>query len=146
MLSQRTSRLTVPQHYQVRALNSSGSSSSSNVVSQLSLTLAPGILPASLIQATSFTAHWMPVAGTTNYQLEVSSDYAFTSIIVSLNPGSLVTSALSCSRTKPGNVEIFVQPKSSILSRWTHTHFPCLARKNSVCITGMTINRWYRIS
>ncbi len=72
-------------YYRVRAYNTGGTSSSSNIISQLTPSGPPTAIAASNIQSSSFSANWNAVAGATGYRIDVATDNGFTSILGSYN-------------------------------------------------------------
>jgi len=70
-------------YYRVRAVNASGTSPNSNVITQITSPnppAAPAVSSATAITTTSFTANWSAVTGAVSYQLDVSTSNTFTSI------------------------------------------------------------------
>ncbi len=61
-------------YYRIRSTNVSGSSPSSDAVSQITVPADPIATDATSIGQTSITANWDPVTGSDNYYLEVSSN------------------------------------------------------------------------
>jgi photosystem II stability/assembly factor-like uncharacterized protein len=75
-------------YYRVRATNTGGSGSNSNVVSPVTLPnapLAPTATAASNLSATGFTANWTAAANSTGYRLDVATDNGFTSFAAGYN-------------------------------------------------------------
>src|SRR5205085_11097780 len=65
--------------YRVRAQNTAGESTQSNVITVTTALpsvapIAPNAIAATLITQTTFTANWTAVTGATSYRLDVSSD------------------------------------------------------------------------
>jgi hypothetical protein len=58
-------------YYQVRATNATGTSSSSNPVSQITVTLKPLNFRATSVTSSGFVVQWDAVAGAAGYQLDV---------------------------------------------------------------------------
>ncbi|MBL7851126.1 MAG: fibronectin type III domain-containing protein [Cyclobacteriaceae bacterium] len=71
-------------YVKVRAVNLSGASADSNVISALTLPVAPIGLQGSSIQASSFTAGWAS-AGVSSYRLDVSGASDFSSFVSGYN-------------------------------------------------------------
>lgn len=74
--------------YRVRAVNSSGTSANSNVISlttQASIPTSPNALTASGVQDTSFQANWSTVSNATSYRLDVSLFSSFSSFVSGYN-------------------------------------------------------------
>src|SRR5436190_22799377 len=68
-------------YYRLRAVNSSGQSSNSNVITVLTLPLAPNSLAATNVTGSSFTANWSSVSGVvTDYRLDVSTSDTFSDL------------------------------------------------------------------
>jgi hypothetical protein len=57
--------------YTVKANNTSGISTASNVITVRTVSGVPAAAPATLITENSFTANWVPIEGITSYTLEV---------------------------------------------------------------------------
>jgi hypothetical protein len=68
-------------HYRVRAVNTGGTSGNSNIVSQLTLTLAPVANAATNFSSTGFTANWSATTGASSYRLDVANDNGFSSLV-----------------------------------------------------------------
>ncbi|MDQ7815668.1 MAG: fibronectin type III domain-containing protein [Melioribacteraceae bacterium] len=66
-------------YYRIKAKNGSGNSSVSVTESVITIPTEPGVLSASLIQSTSFTANWNTATGATGYRLDVSTVSDFSS-------------------------------------------------------------------
>jgi hypothetical protein len=75
----------VTYYYRVRGANTTGSSPSSNTISQITISPNPVALAATAITQTSFTANWQAATGATGYLLGVATDAAFTSILSGYN-------------------------------------------------------------
>jgi len=72
-------------YYRVRAYNSGGVSSNSNMITVNTLPnppSAPVAIAATSITETSFTANWLPVNGANNYMIDISQDINFNIIVV----------------------------------------------------------------
>ncbi|MFZ6014323.1 MAG: DUF6443 domain-containing protein, partial [Bacteroidota bacterium] len=68
-------------YYRVRAVNTTGTSVSSNIISLPLLPQAPGALAATEITSNSFKANWYAVPNVTEYRLDVSTNKNFTSFV-----------------------------------------------------------------
>jgi hypothetical protein len=73
-------------YYRVRAVNASGSSQSSTVVSQLILPPPPAQLAISDVTSTSFKLRWQSVPGTVQYEMQVSRSLEFDDPLDGYNP------------------------------------------------------------
>ncbi len=84
-------------YYRLRAANASGTTGNSNVISTITLPTAPASLPATSVSATGFTANWSSVTGASQYNIDISTDNSFSSIISQLTASgtSVSVSALS---------------------------------------------------
>ena len=71
----------ITYYYRVRAVNATGTSSSSNTISEITVPSNPTASAASLVGETSFTANWSAVTGASGYFLDVATDAAFTSLV-----------------------------------------------------------------
>ena len=74
--------------YRVKAYNSGGSSSFSNIISVTTLPYppsAPTTLSAGSITSTAFTAYWNSSSGATGYCLDIATDNAFTVFVTGFN-------------------------------------------------------------
>ncbi|MEJ0029069.1 MAG: fibronectin type III domain-containing protein [Bacteroidota bacterium] len=68
-------------YYRVRALNGSGTSTSSNIITTITAPPAPVASAATSLTQTSFSANWSAAASATGYRLDVSTDPAFGSFV-----------------------------------------------------------------
>lgn len=92
-------------YWRVRAVNASGSSSWTTVRSFTTLLPPPGVtvaLPADSITAGSFRARWIPVAGATSYELDVSADSLFVSFLPGYEDLGLSDTSHVVSGLEPG--------------------------------------------
>ncbi len=64
----------ITYYYRVRAINSTGASANSNIITTLLKPAVPVATTATSVTAVSFTANWGSASGATEYNLEVSSD------------------------------------------------------------------------
>jgi phosphodiesterase/alkaline phosphatase D-like protein len=71
--------------YRVRAVNAAGTSANSDTISVVTVAAAPSVVAASGVFSTSFTARWTAVTGATSYQLDVSTNTTFTSMVLGYN-------------------------------------------------------------
>ncbi len=85
----------VTYYYRVRATNATGTSPSSNTISQITVPADPTSNAASSITQTSFTANWTTSGGATGYLLDVATDAAFTSFVGSYNNFPVVSTSTS---------------------------------------------------
>lgn len=69
----------------IRANNGSGPSDYSSYVTATTGNFTPTALPASTITNSSFQANWVAVSGSSGYNLDVSTDNTFTSILPAYN-------------------------------------------------------------
>ncbi|MBI3124513.1 MAG: fibronectin type III domain-containing protein [Ignavibacteriales bacterium] len=69
-------------YYRVRAFNSSGTSTNSNVINLITVSLAPVANAATTITPSSFDANWNASVGAAKYYLDVATDNGFTSYVV----------------------------------------------------------------
>ncbi len=84
--------------YRVRASNTSGTSTNSDVVTVVTLPPIPSILSASNVQSTSFTANWNSSLSATGYKLDVStlSDFSsFVGVYNNLDVGDVSNSSVT---------------------------------------------------
>ncbi len=72
-------------YFRVRAVNASGTSTNSNVISQLTLPVAPVATAASSVIDVSFSANWGAVGTATGYKLDVSTANDFSSFVSGFN-------------------------------------------------------------
>lgn len=68
-------------YYRVRAYNTGGASSNSNVVNVTTVPATPMAQNATKVSNTSFTANWKNVIGASGYRLDVSTDSSFSSYV-----------------------------------------------------------------
>lgn len=81
--------------YRVRAVNASGTSGNSNVISQITVTATPVAIAATVFTQTGFTANWNSVAGATGYKLDVSDNNLFSTFVSGFsNKDVLATNSL----------------------------------------------------
>ncbi len=92
----------VTYYYQVRSFDAAGTSSSSNTISQITISVAPIALAATVITQTSFTANWSSVPGASGYFIDVASDAAFTSVWSSYNNLSIASNSVIVSGVSSG--------------------------------------------
>ena len=64
-------------YYRLRAVNASGTSADSNVITVLTVPAAPVATAATAIASASFQANWLAAGGATSYRLDVSTSNAF---------------------------------------------------------------------
>ena len=103
-------------YYHVRSANSSGTSPSSNIISQATIPPNPVATAATLITQTSFTANWAASTGADNYFLDVSSDN-FSSFISGYNnqPIGNVTSYVVSNNLSPNTTYYYrVRAQNSV--------------------------------
>ncbi|NOT74396.1 MAG: hypothetical protein HOP08_05660 [Cyclobacteriaceae bacterium] len=67
--------------YRVRAINASGTSVNSNVISQITLSDTPALQPSTEVTISSFVGNWSSVTGAGHYELDVSEESSFNSFI-----------------------------------------------------------------
>ena len=67
--------------YRVRASNVAGTTGNSNIITTVTLPVSPTANAATVISATGFTANWTSVTGATQYNLDLSTDNSFASIL-----------------------------------------------------------------
>ena len=72
-------------YYRLRAVNSSGTSGYSNVISTVAGPPVPVIAPPTGITNSGFTAHWGTSSGATGYRLDVSANSGFSSFVTGYN-------------------------------------------------------------
>jgi hypothetical protein len=72
-------------YYRVRAVNASGASANSNTITVLTLPAAPSLSISGTIQASSLTVAWGSITSATGYQLDVSTNSTFSSMVPSYN-------------------------------------------------------------
>ncbi|NJO01719.1 MAG: fibronectin type III domain-containing protein [Bacteroidia bacterium] len=72
---------TTTYFYRVRAFNTSGVSANSNIRSVIP---APVALEATNLTTSSFMAHWSVVQGANEYEIEVSTDISFSSVVTTV--------------------------------------------------------------
>src|SRR6185369_4029829 len=84
----------VTYYYQVRSSNATGSSPSSNEISQITIPANPVSQAASAIGQTSFTANWLLATGASGYFLDVATDGAFSSVLGGYNNLSVAATSL----------------------------------------------------
>ncbi|BDV44551.1 fibronectin type III [Geotalea uraniireducens] len=89
---------TTTYYYRVRAYNGSGTSGSSNIISQLTAPAAPTASAASAVTFSGFTANWNSASGASGYKLDVATDSGFTSPVAGYankDVGNVTTAAVS---------------------------------------------------
>lgn len=90
----------VTYHARLRAVNSTGTSTSSTSASQITSELsAPTSSAATSVTASSFNANWSAVTGATGYQLDVYSGSSSTSTIYSANFNAFTGTGFASSPT-----------------------------------------------
>jgi hypothetical protein len=72
-------------YYRLRAYNNVGTSVNSNIITAITIPLAPVSSPATLITRDSFTANWNDVTGALGYYLDVATDIGFVSFVSGFN-------------------------------------------------------------
>ena len=75
--------------YRLRALNATGSSANSNVISIITVPPTPVAIAASAVSQTGLTANWNLATGADNYLLDVSSASDFSTFSIGYNAKSL---------------------------------------------------------
>jgi len=68
-------------YYRLRAANASGTSGNSNIISTITVPGAPIANAATVISASGFTANWASATGATQYNLDISTDNTFSSVL-----------------------------------------------------------------
>jgi hypothetical protein len=89
-------------YYRVQAVNANGTSGESNIISQLTTTVAPVATMASAIGETSFTANWSAVTGASEYYFDYSADPAFATIIERADNTPITGTSLTISNESSG--------------------------------------------
>ncbi len=85
-------------HYRLRAVNASGTSSDSNVITVLSAPAAPVATTATSLTASGFNANWDAVTGAASYRLDVSTSNTFGTFVAGfedLNVNNVTTYAVA---------------------------------------------------
>lgn len=85
-------------YYRVRAVDASGTSASSNTITQDTLAAAPTATASTSVTDVTFSANWGAVTGATSYRLDVATDAGFTSFVSGyndLNVGNVVTASVT---------------------------------------------------
>ena len=85
-------------YYRLRAVNASGTSADSNVITVLTVPAAPVATTATAITATGFGANWGAVTGAVSYRLDVSTSNTFGSFVAGYqdqNVGNVLTYAVT---------------------------------------------------
>ncbi|MEJ7645920.1 MAG: fibronectin type III domain-containing protein [Chryseolinea sp.] len=72
-------------YYRVRAVNATGQSANSNVISLISIPPAPVFSATSNITASSLTLNWAATAGASSYRLDISTNARFSSFLSGYN-------------------------------------------------------------
>jgi len=72
-------------HYRVRSYNVAGTSANSNTITTCTLPDAPVASAATAVILTGFSASWIAVTGASGYQLDVSTNQAFSSFVSGFN-------------------------------------------------------------
>ncbi len=80
--------------YRARAINSSGTSGNSNIISTITIPAAPVAIAPTAITNTSFTANWNLSTGATSYTLEWSTNVNFSSLAGSYTSTGIASSYL----------------------------------------------------
>jgi large repetitive protein len=99
--------------YRVRALNASGTSTNSNVITIIGI---PTAVAAGSITMNSFAANWNAVAGATAYRLDVSDDTNFSTFVagwqdVNIAGGAVITKLVNSGLT--ANKEYYYRIRST---------------------------------
>jgi len=79
--------------YRVRSSDGTTISSNSNIINALTIPATPVTSAATDVTQTSFKINWSPVAGATNYRLDVAADEGFTQYLTGLE--NLLVSSVS---------------------------------------------------
>ena len=136
-------------YYQVRSVNGTGSSSSSNTISQITIPANPSSSPASSVTQTSFTANWLSSTGATDYHLDVASDAAFSSILSGYNDLTVTSTSASVTGLSGGTVYYYrvrasnaggVSGNSSSVNLLTIPSTPVAIAATLITQTGFTAN------
>ncbi|MBT1685805.1 DUF6443 domain-containing protein [Dawidia soli] len=92
-------------YYRLRAINSSGQSTNSNIITVLTLPLAPVLNAASSVSSNSFVINWAPVSGVVSgYRVDVSTNSDFSSFVAGYNNISTSGTSLSLSGLSPNTI------------------------------------------
>ena len=92
----------ITYYYRVRAVNVSGTTANSNIISVITVPPAPVAIAATSITQTSFNANWSATTGATGYYLDVSLSSTFTSYVTGYNNlslGNVTTKAVNTNLT-----------------------------------------------
>ncbi len=143
-------------HLRVRAVNASGTSGNSATVITFTIPQAPLPSPATAITSSSFSASWesFSLAGTTGYQLDVSTSSTFSSFVSGYNSLSITTWVSTVNGLAPGTTYYYrvrevnssgVSTNSSTITVLTVPSAPVLGSSTSVLTNGFTAN-WQAVS
>jgi photosystem II stability/assembly factor-like uncharacterized protein len=88
--------------YRLRAVNTSGTSLSSNVISTTTISVAPTANTSIAITSTGLTSNWGAVTGATDYRLDVSVSNAFTSFEGVYNNFTVSGTSIAVTGLTPG--------------------------------------------
>lgn len=136
-------------YYRIRAVNSGGVSTHSNIVSTITLSAAPPANSATSITTISFTANWNPVLGATSYLIDVATDLGFTSILASYNDASVTGTSYVVSSLTPGTLYYYrvraanssgIGANSNTISVVTVPPAPLANAASSVTASSFTAN------
>jgi RHS repeat-associated protein len=135
--------------YRVRALNSSGTSSSSNVITTLSIPAAPQLNGPSSVSTTSFTINWGSVTSATGYRLDVSTDSTFASFLAGYDNLTVSTTSRNVTGLTAGTVYYYrvravnasgTSPNSAMKDTPTKPLAPTANNATSIVTTSFVAN------
>ena len=142
-------------YYRVRAYNSYSSSANSSAITVLTAPSAPGILGATPISTTRFTANWNASTGATGYYLDVSTVSDFASYVTGYNSIDIGnTTSYSVSGLSGGTTYYYraraynsggTSPSSSSQTALTAPAAPTATAAASIATTSFSAN-WNTVS
>ena len=135
--------------YRVRAEDASGPSANSNIITQLTIPVAPTATAATSVTGTSFTANWGSVTGATSYRLDVATDNGFTTFVSGFNDLTVGGTSQSVTGLSSGVTYYYrvravdatgTSANSNTISQPTTSSAPIATAATAITTTSFTAN------
>jgi len=136
-------------YYRIKSTNSSGTSSSSNTISALTIPTTPTAAAANGPTQTSFISNWSAIIGATGYYIDVATDNSFASILPNYNQLLVLSNSPYISGLISGNTFYYrvrsanpsgISPSSNTISALTIPATPAALSPSAVTQTSLTVN------